>query len=157
MKKIKIDSNYILIGLFVLVTGLVLGIGIGSRGLTNLEGMVGTSLSDGLVATDPNATASNATSANATSTNATSSNATASNASRTDNILYLNAFSLQVESAKPGDKVYVGKMTTGACNSGMSIQFNDVNNPVNQFTVNVENLSGVPYFVVIVVIVIKVF
>ena len=146
MKKIKIDSNYILLGVFLLVTGVVLGINIGMRGTFALEG---NGLATSASATNTNATATNATATNATATNATATNATAANASRTDNILYLNNFSLAVESAKPGEKVFVGKMTTGACNSGMSISFIQmVDNRVKHFVVNVESMNGRPYFVV---------
>jgi len=141
MKKIKIDSNYILIGTFLLITGLVLGISIGMGGTFALEGGAQTVVTS--------ATSTNATGTNATPVNATGTNATGANASRTDNILYLNNFSLAVESAKPGDKVYVGKMTTGACNSGMSISFIEMsNNRVKHFAVNVENMNGTPYFIV---------
>ena len=139
MKKIKFDSNYLLIGVFLLITGMVFGISIGMGGTFALEG--------DQIATAASATSTNATATNATATNATATNATATNASRTDNILYLNEFSLAVESAKPGDKVYVGKMTTGACNSGMSISFIEfIDNRVKHFSVNVEDMNGVPYF-----------
>ena len=143
MKKIKFDSNHILIGTFLLVTGLVLGItiGMGGRGTFALEG-------NSQLATGVNATSTNATPVNATSTNATPGNASGTNASRTDYTLYLNNFSLAVESAKPGEKVYVGKMTTGACNSGMSINFYNEENTTEQFTVNVESMTGNPYFIV---------
>ena len=142
MKKIKIDSNHILIGIFLLVTGLVLGISIGMGGTFALEG-------SSSVATSTSATSTNATSTNATPVNATGTNATSTNASRTDNILYLNNFSLAVESAKPGEKVYVGKMTTGACNSGMSISFMEfTSNRVKNFTVNVQGMNNMPYFIV---------
>lgn len=146
MKKIKVDSNYLLIGVFLLITGMVLGISIGMGGTFALEG--------DQIATVASATSTNATATNATATNATATNATAANASRTDNILYLNEFSLAVESAKPGDKVYVGKMTTGACNSGMSIHFIDYDKSSNHnssayyFTANVESMNGNPYFIV---------
>ena len=142
MKKIKIDSNYLLIGAFLLITGLVLGISIGMGGTFALEGEQ--------LATAASATSTNATSTNATATNATATNATSTNASRTDNILYLNELSLAVESAKPGDKVYVGKMTSGACNSGMSLEFLDITdiNNIPIFTVNVESMNNIPYFIV---------
>lgn len=139
MKKIKIDSNHILIGIFILITGVLLGVIISTRGTFALEG--------DSTATSTSATSTNATATNATPVNATATNATSTNASRTDNILYLNNFSLAVESAKPGEKVYIGKMTTGACNSGMSIEFVNYDNN-NHFKVNVENMNDVPYFVV---------
>lgn len=149
MKKIKIDSNNLLVGTFILVTGMLLGIGISTRGTFALEGRMATSsVASSTNATSTNATSTNATSTNATSTNASSTNASSANASRTDNILYLNNFSLSVESANAGDKVYVGKMTSGACNSGMSIQFHDIDNPIIQFVVNVEDLNGVPYIII---------
>ncbi len=144
MKKIKIDSNYLLIGAFLLITGLVLGISIGMGGTFALEGE---QLATAASATSKNATSTNATSTNATATNATATNATSTNASRTDNILYLNELSLAVESAKPGDKVNVGKMTSGACNSGMSLYFIH-SEGITSFSVNVENMNGVPYFIV---------
>ena len=89
MKKIKIDSNHILIGTFILITGIIIGISLNFNGTFSLEG---TSITSSTLATSNNATSSNATSTNATSNNATSSNATSANASRTDNIIYLNNF-----------------------------------------------------------------
>ena len=144
MKKIKIDSNYILMGVFLLITGMVFGISIGMGGTFALEG---SAMATSASATSVNATAANATATNATPVNATAANATSANASRTDNIIYLNAFSLAVESAKPSERVYVGKMTTGACNSGMSIYFINATDGTS-FYVNVEGMNDRPYFVV---------
>ena len=155
MNKIKFDSNHILIGVFLLITGIVLGITVSTSGTFALEGDSRASATSATStnatstnATSTNATSTNATSTNATSANATSTNATAANASRTDNIIYLNGFSLSTTSAKTGEKVYVNKTTTGACNSGMSLHFVGLNNKSHEFSVNVEDMNSKPYFIV---------
>lgn len=96
-------------------------------------------------ATSTNATATNATATNATSTNATATNATSANASITDNILYLNEFSVDRLSANTGEKIYVNKNTTGACNSAITLSFKE-NITNTTFNVTVESLNEKPYF-----------
>ena len=96
-------------------------------------------------ATTTNATATNATATNATTTNATATNATSANASITDNILYLNEFGVDRLSANTGEKIYVNKNTTGACNSAITLSFKEIITNTT-FNVTVESLNENPYF-----------
>ena len=97
-------------------------------------------------ATDSNATNSNATNSNATNSNATNSNATNSNVSLTDNIIYLQTFSLKSLTAKVGEKVYIDLSTSGAYNSGASVVFNS---PAGvAFAATVNSIGNNPYIII---------
>jgi hypothetical protein len=125
-----------LLCIFLLLIGILVGISLNITGTFALED-----------ASSSNATSSDATSSNATSSDATSSNATSSNVSSTDNILYLNSISLSSTSVNAGDKIYVNKNTSGACNSAMTIYFKEKSTNTT-FSVNVESLNNNPYFIV---------
>lgn len=137
----SITKNQLLIGIFLLLIGITVGITINLGSTFALESATAAD------ATSANATSTNATASNATDSNATSSNATSSNAQITDNIIYLNSLSLGADGAKVGDKVYVNKSTSGACNTAMSITFMDKTTS-NSFSVNVEDINNNPYFIV---------
>ena len=148
-KQIKMEEmkqNQILTRIFLLLIGIIIGITISLNGTFALDTSTASNATSSN-ATSSNATSSNATSSNATSSNATSSNATSSNVQKTDNIMYLNSFSLGANSATVGDKVYINKNTSGACNTAISITFKESTNG-NTFTVNVENVNNNPYFIV---------
>jgi hypothetical protein len=154
-KKSFVNINQILVGTFLLIVGIIIGITISLSDTFALETATASDLTSGTStssnatssnATSSNATSSNATASNATSSNATASNATSSNAQNSDNVMYLNSISLSETKVKAGDKVYVILSTSGACNSAISITFTDKNN--NNFSVSVENINANPYFIV---------
>ncbi|MEG1141605.1 MAG: hypothetical protein RSE41_04015 [Clostridia bacterium] len=122
------------IGLFAF--GIFVGYQLDSNSISSLQGFLFNSLGDAS-ATDPNATDANATDANATDANATDANAGTGYPQTSDNILYLQNFSLKTASAKAGEKVKVDIETTGACNSGVSIIFKNLSNG-STFTVSVN-------------------
>ncbi len=149
--KKKINTDQILIGIFLLLIGIALGIMISLNGTFALEASTSNNATatnaTSSNATSSNATSSNATSSNATSSNATSSNATSSNAQRTDNIIYLNHLSFKSTNVKPEEKVYIEKNTSGACNTAISLTLWNKTNDI-KFTVNVEDVNNNPYFIV---------
>lgn len=142
----NVSSNHLLVGTFLLLVGILVGISLNANDTFALEDASSSNATNSN-ATSSNATNSNATSSNATNSNATSSNASASNASSTDNILYLNSISFSTNSVNPGDKIYINKNTSGACNSAITIYFKEKTTN-NTFSVNVESLNDNPYFVV---------
>ena len=140
-KRYNDNSSNIIIGIFILLFGIMLGITINSSSTFALDTATNHN------ATDSNATASNATDNNATDSNATDNNATASNAVNTDNIIYLNDISLSKNTAKAGEKIYVNKSTSGACNTAMNITFKEVTTGTT-FSTNIEDLNENPYIVI---------
>ena len=145
-KRYTDNSSNIVIGIFILLFGIMLGITINSNSTFALD----TASSNNATApnaTDHNATDSNATDHNATDSNATDHNATASNAVNTDNIIYLNDISLSKNAAKAGEKVFVNKSTSGACNTAMNITFKEVTTGVT-FSANIEDLNNNAYITI---------
>ena len=140
-KRYNDNSSNIIIGIFILLFGIMLGITINSSSTFALD----TASSNN--ATDSNATDSNATDSNATDHNATDNNATASNAVNTDNIIYLNDISLSKNTAKAGEKIYVNKSTSGACNTAMNITFKEVTKGIT-FSANIEDLNDNAYILI---------
>ena len=155
-------------GVAIFAVGLIVGYQLDNGSLSSIQGYLFNAVGE---ASDPNATSSNATSSNASdanasdsnlsnynasdsnasssnasSSNASSSNASSANASATDNIIYLQNFELSSTSVKPGDRVNVTILTSGACNSGVSIVFKGANGAT--FTAQVQDLTGTPYIIV---------
>ena len=145
-KQYNDNSGNIIIGIFILLFGIMLGITINSNSTFALD-TASSNNATASNATDSNATASNATNHNATDSNATDNNATASNAVNTDNIIYLNDISLSKNTAKAGEKIYVNKSTSGACNTAMSITFKEVTTG-NTFSANIESINDNAYIVI---------
>ena len=152
----KFENNVLKIilgGIALFAVGLFVGYQLNNHSITSLQGFLFNAAgyaTDGNAtnsnATDSNATDSNATDANATSSNATNSNATDANASATNNIIYLEKFTLKSTTAKKGDKIYLELLTNGACNSGASIVFKSETGLT--FTTSVESITENPYIVI---------
>ena len=145
-KRYNDNSSNIIIGIFILLFGIMLGITINSSSTFALDTASSNNATDSN-ATDSNATDSNATDHNATDSNATDNNATASNAVNTDNIIYLNDISLSKNAAKAGEKIYVNKSTSGACNTAMNISFKEVTKGIT-FSANIEDLNDNAYILI---------
>ena len=147
----KFENNVLKIilgGIALFAVGLFGGYQLNNHSITSLQGFLFNAVgyaTDGN-ATNSNATDSNATDANATSSNATNSNATDANASATNNIIYLEKFTLKSTTAKKGDKIYIELLTNGACNSGASIVFKSETGLT--FTTSVESITENPYIVI---------
>ncbi len=97
-------------------------------------------------ASDADASDANASDANASDANASDANASDADASATDNIMYLQSFSLGSSSVKKGDKVSVDIVTMGACNSAASIVFKSSTGMT--FTAQVQDITDNPYIVI---------
>lgn len=126
--------------------GIFIGYQLDNNMISSIQGYLFNAVANlnGMSATDSNATNANATNSNATNSNATDANATNGNATITDNLLYLQSFSLSSSSAKQGDKVNVSIVTNGACNSDATIIFKSMENNLI-FTVSVNSLGNNPY------------
>ena len=142
------------------VIGLLVGYQINDNKISSLQGYMLNDVTKGSRATTSNSTPSNSTSSNvstsanadnSTSSNSTSSNASSSNVSgsgnrATDNIMYLQYFSLGSDRVNKGTPLRIILETSGACNSAASVVFKSLNG--SSFTAKVENMNGEPYIVI---------
>ena len=122
-----IKTNQIILGIFLLLTGIAIGIAINSNGTFALE----------------TATSTNATTSNATSSNATSSNATSSNVYLDNTKIYLEGITIDKKEAKLGEKVNIN-LCTNKTLTNAKLLFKS--NKGNQFTVYLSNLNDEEYF-----------
>ncbi len=130
-------------GVAIFAFGIFVGYELKGGALASIQGYLFNAAGE---ATDANASDANASDSNATNANASDANATDANATSTDNIIYLQYFSLGSTDAKLGDKVNVSLITTGACNSAASIVFKSITGVT--FTAQVQDITGNPYIII---------
>lgn len=158
-KTLKITLGCIAIFFF----GLFIGYQLNDGAISSIQGFLYNAAG---WATDPNATDSNATDANASDANASDANASDANASdadadypcasdanasdanahNSDNIIYLQSFSIKTTSANPGSKINISYSTSGAQLKGLSITMKNQKTNTT-FTASVKSLDKSPYFV----------
>lgn len=110
-------TNQIILGIFLLLIGITIGITINSNGTFALE--------------------------TATSTNATSSNATSSNVYLDNTKIYLEGITIEKKEAKLGEKVNINLCTNKTLTSAKILFKSDKG---NQFTVYLNSINNEEYF-----------